>query len=88
MSGSLSMAAQASPDLLHGPHRSPKDAAVLSAKIDALSALTQFIARPMWVGFVVVVAKWREKEKTYMLNFIACDADGDRPWIRLEGTQF
>ena len=47
LSGSLSMAAQASPDLLHAPHRSPQDAAALAAKIDAASALVQFVTRPL-----------------------------------------
>jgi hypothetical protein len=50
VSGSLSMAAQASPDLLHAPHRTPAEAAALAARIDLLSALSQFVARPLLVS--------------------------------------
>ena len=47
VSGSLSVAAQASPDLLYGPHREQQKAVQLSARIDSLSTLSQFLLRPL-----------------------------------------
>jgi hypothetical protein len=41
------MAGQASPDLLHSSHRTPEQAAMLAAKMDAMLALSQFALRPL-----------------------------------------
>ena len=49
VSGSLSIANQVAPDLLHASHRSKHDALALAAKVDSLSTITQFFTRPLYV---------------------------------------
>ncbi|KAH9257347.1 hypothetical protein BASA81_004504 [Batrachochytrium salamandrivorans] len=48
VSSSLSMAMQASPDLLFGPHRTKQESLAIASRVDFYNALLQLLLRPIW----------------------------------------
>lgn len=48
VSSSLSMAMQASPDLLFGPHRTKQESLAMAGQVDFYNAVLQLLLRPIW----------------------------------------